>query len=121
MAGGSGPCRFGQYAIFMEDLIKRQKIQDATLLSLTSENAYAGLGLDFERRGWWALIVSDVMEDIRSMLLTNAKATESALELFESELQLIINILEKGDYFSVKHTNYCAVEQLQNRCDRCSG
>ena len=68
MATGSGPCRFGQYAIFMEDLIERLKIPDVALLSLTSENSYIGMKNGFERRGFWALIVSDVMEDIRSAL-----------------------------------------------------
>ncbi len=102
MAGGSGPCRFGQYSIFMEDLVKRLEIPDVSLLSLSSENAYAGLGHDFERRCWWALVVSDVMEDIRSMLLTNAKDTESATAVFETELDSIIGILETGKFSQVE-------------------
>ena len=43
MATGSGPCRFGQYYIFMEDLIQRLGIPDVAMLSLSSENAYLGL------------------------------------------------------------------------------
>jgi predicted CoA-substrate-specific enzyme activase len=97
-ATGSGPCRFGQYSIFMEDLVKRLEIPDVALLTLTSENSYVGLGNDFESRGWWAVIVSDVMEDIRSMLLTNASDTSAAMEVFEGEWQNILSELENGDY-----------------------
>jgi predicted nucleotide-binding protein (sugar kinase/HSP70/actin superfamily) len=97
-ATGSGPCRFGQYYIFMEDLVKRLEIPDVALFALSSENSYVGMGQDFDRRGWWAVIVSDVIEDIRSMLLANAKDTTSAMEVFEEEWQKILNELERGDY-----------------------
>jgi predicted nucleotide-binding protein (sugar kinase/HSP70/actin superfamily) len=97
-ATGSGPCRFGQYYIFMEDLVKRLEIPNVALLTLTSENSYVGLGSDFEARGWWAVIVSDVMEDIRSMLLTNAADTSAAVEVFEEEWRKILDEMEIGDY-----------------------
>ena len=100
MATASGPCRFGQYAIFMEDLIRKRKIPDVALLSLTSENSYGGLGWKFELWMWRALIVSDVMEDIRSMLLANARNPQAATRLFEQEWQLILNQLE-GKRFAV--------------------
>mgnify|MGYP001818274063 CR=1 FL=1 len=83
MAGGIGPCRFGQYSVFMENLIQRLELPDVALLTLSSENAYAGLGTDFHRRGWWAIVVSDVLEDIRSMLLANADDIPSSMTAFE--------------------------------------
>ncbi len=97
-ATGSGPCRFGQYYIFMEDLVNRLEIPDVAMFALTSENSYVGMGDDFERRGWWAVIVSDVIEDIRSMLLANAVDTRSAMKIFEAEWSKILNQLENGDY-----------------------
>jgi predicted CoA-substrate-specific enzyme activase len=97
-ATGSGPCRFGQYYIFMEDLVKRLEIPDVALFALSSENSYVGMGEDFDRRGWWAVVVSDVIEDIRSMLLTNAKDTEAATEVFEEEWQRILSEMENGKY-----------------------
>ena len=59
MATGSGPCRFGQYAIFMEDLIRRLRIPDVTLFSLSSENSYAGLDRNFQKKGWWGVVTAD--------------------------------------------------------------
>ncbi len=97
-ATGSGPCRFGQYYIFMEDLVKRLEIPDVALFALSSENSYVGMGDDFERRGWWAVIVSDVIEDIRSMLLTNAREPEAAMDTLEREWQNILAEMESGDY-----------------------
>ena len=97
-ATGSGPCRFGQYSIFMEDLVRRLEIPDVALLTLTSENSYVGLGNDFETRAWWAVIVSDVMEDVRSMILTNAADSPAGIKVFEQEWQQILSTMEIGDY-----------------------
>jgi len=98
MPTGSGPCRFGQYRIFMEDLIRRHELQNVAIFSLTSENAYLGLGADFQRRGWWAVVVSDVMEDIRSMLLTNARDAGAAMNIFQDEWREILAALEVGEF-----------------------
>jgi predicted CoA-substrate-specific enzyme activase len=97
-ATGSGPCRFGQYYIFMEDLIKRLEIPDVALFTLSAEDSYAGMDKDFDTRAWWALVTADVMEDIRSMILANAVSTANALETFESEWQAILTALEKGEF-----------------------
>jgi predicted nucleotide-binding protein (sugar kinase/HSP70/actin superfamily) len=98
MLTGSGPCRFGQYRIFMEDLIKRQEIPDVALFSLTSENSYAGMGNDFHLKAWCGVVVSDTMEDIRSMLLANAVDVETAIQIFNKEWGLIIRKFEIGDF-----------------------
>ncbi|MGD8343794.1 MAG: acyl-CoA dehydratase activase, partial [Desulfobacterales bacterium] len=97
-ATGSGPCRFGQYYIFMEDLIKRLEIPDVALFTLTSEDGYMGMDKDFETRGWWSVVVADVMEDIRSMILANAVEPHKAMEIFELEWQALLGALEKGEF-----------------------
>ena len=97
-ATGTGPCRFGQYSIFMEDLISRLGIRDVALLTLSAENSYVGLGSEFERRGWWAIVIADVMEDIRSMLLANAADQDQAFAVFNHEWQTILEALETGGF-----------------------
>jgi predicted CoA-substrate-specific enzyme activase len=97
-ATGTGPCRFGQYYIFMEDLIKRLEIPDVALFTLSSENSYVGMDKNFESRGWWAVVVADVMEDIRSMNLANAADPQKATETFEEEWQAILTALEIGGF-----------------------
>ncbi|MFO8085720.1 MAG: acyl-CoA dehydratase activase [Desulfobacterales bacterium] len=102
MATGSGPCRFGQYYIFMEDLISRLKIADVAMFSLSSEDSYAGMDKHFVNRSWWAVIVSDVMEDIRSMILANASDTHQAISIFEREWDKILREIEHGDFKSLE-------------------
>jgi predicted nucleotide-binding protein (sugar kinase/HSP70/actin superfamily) len=101
-ATGSGPCRFGQYYIFMEDLIKRLEIPDVALFTLSSEDGYVGMEKDFDTRAWWAVVAADVMEDIRSMILVNAVDTEKAVETFEFEWQAILAALEKKDFSALE-------------------
>jgi len=85
----------------MEDLIKRQEIPDVALFSLTSENSYAGLGNDFHLKAWCGVIVSDTMEDIRSMLLANAVDVKSAILILIKNGSLIIRKFSKeGELFS---------------------
>ncbi len=96
MATASGPCRFGQYYIFMEDLVNRLEIQDTAMLPLTSENAYAGLGLKLQLRIWWGVVIADVMEDMRSMLLANAQEPKNAMALYHRECDELLNIIENG-------------------------
>ena len=103
MVTGSGPCRFGQYQIFMKDLVRRLEIPDVAIFSLTSENSYAGMGNDFQLRAWCAVVVSDIMEDIRSMLLANAVNVESAMQIFNNEWQLIINAIGEKDFLPLEN------------------
>ncbi len=98
----SGPCRFGQYSVFMKDLIRKMEIPDVVLFSLSSENSYAGLGNGFERNAWIAVVLSDAMEDVRSMLLTAAKDIEKAGSVFDRAWQQLLKSLEKNDFSLLK-------------------
>jgi len=102
MPTGAGPCRFGQYFVFMEDLVKRLELKDVALLSLTSENSYAGLGNDIQLRVWWAVIISDVVEDIRSMILANTKDSKSAIGVLEQGWQKILLEIEHGEFKDIE-------------------
>jgi predicted CoA-substrate-specific enzyme activase len=113
-ATGSGPCRFGQYYIFMEDLVKRLEIPDVAMFLLSSENSYVGMDDDFDRRGWWAVIVSDVIEDTRSMLLANSTDTISAMTIFKEEWAKILNELEQGDYDSLEYQLSQSAERFRS-------
>ena len=97
-ATGSGPCRFGQYSIFMEDLIKRLQIPDVALFTLSDEDSYGGMNKDFETRAWWAVVVADVMEDIRSMILANALDPQKAIGIFEGDWQVILTALKTREF-----------------------
>ncbi len=94
MATASGPCRFGQYYTFMENLIEKRKIPNVALFSLTSENSYAGINQTFLQKAWYGFVISDFFDDIRSMLLTNAKNSNKAIEILEKEMICICRTIE---------------------------
>lgn len=104
MPNGSGPCRFGQYHIFMQDLIRKLKIPDVAVFSLSSDVGYEGLAAGIHRRAWWAVITSDIFEDIRAMLLSNAQNIDPAIHLFESQFQKVLSALETGRLKFLKKT-----------------
>jgi predicted nucleotide-binding protein (sugar kinase/HSP70/actin superfamily) len=102
MPTSSGPCRFGQYHIFMEDLVKRLQIPNVAMFALTSENSYLGLGNQFQLRLWDGIVISDILEDIRSMLLANAQDTEAAIRIFNKEMRLILDEIRKGEFSHIE-------------------
>ncbi|SHJ90043.1 CoA-substrate-specific enzyme activase, putative [Desulfatibacillum alkenivorans DSM 16219] len=112
MPTASGPCRFGQYHIFMEDLIKKREIPNVALFSLTAENAYAGMGGNFQVWAWRSLVTADVMEDVRSMLLACAKDPDYAMAVFEEEWTKILAALETQSFFRLKKQALASAERL---------
>ena len=113
-ATGSGPCRFGQYYIFMEDLIKRLQIPDVAMFTLSAENSYIGMDKNFDTRAWWAVVVADVMEDIRSMILANAVDPQKALEKFEAVWPDILTALETGVFSALERQLMRTVRHLRH-------
>jgi len=99
MPTASGPCRFGQYAVFLNDLIRQYEIPDVAVFSLTSDNSYFGMGNGFNYdKAWWAVVIADIMEDIRSMLLTNAVDSVGAMTVFEGTWQTIVDAIETKNF-----------------------
>ena len=100
MPTASGPCRFGQYSPFISQLIARDGIEDVALFSLQAENSYADTGgNDFTLKLWSCLVVADIMQDIYSVLLTNAVDKESALEIYNRETRKLIGVFEHSPNF----------------------
>ncbi|ABQ46462.1 putative CoA-substrate-specific enzyme activase [Thermotoga petrophila RKU-1] len=78
-----GPCRFGQYNVFMNLWLDRNNVRNVTLFGLNSENAYAGLGIAFRIRAWLAVVVSDVFFDVERAVMTLARDKEEARKVLE--------------------------------------
>lgn len=112
MPTGSGPCRFGQYYIFMEDLVRKLKIPNVATFSLSSEDGYEGLPTSLHRRSWWAIVVSDLFEDIRSMLLANAANGEMALDEFHLIFNHVLEALGTGRFEALEKSLHQAAEKL---------
>ena len=115
MPSASGPCRFGQYNVFMRDLIERLEIPNVAIFTLTSDNTYFGLGDDFNYyKAWWSIVISDAMEDIRSMLLANARDPGQAMEVFNRQWQCILHALQKGGFDDMTRQLEHSMKQLSS-------
>jgi predicted nucleotide-binding protein (sugar kinase/HSP70/actin superfamily) len=67
MPTAQGPCRFGQYAPYLRQILNGNGFEDVEILSPSSRNAYAGLGdlaKPFVRTGWRALLCADLLEKL---------------------------------------------------------
>jgi predicted nucleotide-binding protein (sugar kinase/HSP70/actin superfamily) len=109
----SGPCRFGQYNVLIKNLIEKMRYEDVTMISLTSENSYAGFGTKFSLRAWQSIVISDVMEEIYSAVLTMAKDKEKALSVYNLVCQRINYSVERDDWDGLKKALRKAVDALK--------
>ena len=109
-----GPCRFGRYAPFMKDLIRGQGWENVAILSLTSEDSYTGLRESGAfHRLWLGAVTADILQDVHSVLLSDAYDRELALGIFEAEWQRILLALERmKDETEIREAMAGAAERL---------
>lgn len=114
MPDSTGPCRFGQYNVLIENLINREQLVDVAQLSLSSATSYAGLGTAFSLRGWQAVVVTDVMEDLRSALMVLAADPEGALKVHDVACRTLTGAFEKKGWESIR----AALEEAASKLSR---
>ncbi|MGA1819556.1 MAG: acyl-CoA dehydratase activase [Thermoplasmatota archaeon] len=108
MPTANGPCRFGQYHIYLQLLAKNLELENVAVLALTSEDGYGGLGNAALLKIWFIVIISDVLEDVRNMLMANAVDRKEAIKVFDREWQRILDAMmrtgTKGELGGLKST-----------------
>lgn len=109
----SGPCRFGQYNVMMQSLIEKLALSNVALLSLTSENSYAGFGTKFALRAWQSVIIADVMEEIYSAVLALAVDPDSAMMTYRQVEEWLCLSVEKDSWNGIKQTLRKAADTLR--------
>ena len=109
----SGPCRFGQYNVLIKNLIEKMRYEDVTMISLTSENSYAGFGTKFSLRAWQSIVISDVLEEIYAAVLTMARDKENALAVYNLVCQRLIYSVERDNWDGLKNALRKAVNALK--------
>jgi predicted CoA-substrate-specific enzyme activase len=101
MPDTDGPCRFGQYNVFLKNFILKEKIKDVAILSLSSENSYAGMPGRLARRAWQAMVISDGLDDVRAAILALAEDRPTALGIFDKARNRIIESIARDRYGSL--------------------
>lgn len=114
MPDTTGPCRFGQYNLFMRDVIEKKRIKNVAMLSLSADNGYGGMGTKFTLRGWHSLIISDVLENVYSALMVMARDREKALRVYWDVVREIEAMVERGGWKELKRTLRGAAKRLNS-------
>ncbi|MFP4687401.1 MAG: acyl-CoA dehydratase activase, partial [bacterium] len=96
MPDASGPCRFGQYNIFMKKMILEKEIENVAFFSPTAENSYSGMGMKFTRRAWDAIVIGDLLDEIYNSLLVLAADKKKALKTYEKCRQRIFQRISEA-------------------------
>jgi len=115
----SGPCRFGQYSVMMQELVRKQKHDRITMLSLTSENSYAGFGVKFALRAWHSIVLSDVLDDIYSAILAIAEDPEHGAKVFREISEILIDSIARDPWKVLKRKICQAAEMLAKLPRKC--
>jgi len=97
MATASGPCRFGQYAPFLEKILREAGYGEVKVLAPTSENGYGDLGsvaTAFTRIAWRALVTADILR--KALLKTRPYETQpgAADRAFRESLEDLCRTIE---------------------------
>ncbi|MGE5318530.1 MAG: acyl-CoA dehydratase activase-related protein, partial [Chloroflexota bacterium] len=95
--GGTSACRVAQYPGFLTELVHTEKIKNVAMFTLISQEGYIGLSQGFLKRSMDAIILNDILEDVRSGILANAIDCEKGLEVFYSEFNQLVEIFS-NDY-----------------------
>ncbi|UCF31883.1 MAG: CoA activase [bacterium] len=102
MPEANGPCRFGQYSVFLRELILKNRLENLAVMSPSCEDGYAGLPALFPRRALMSIAISDGLEDIRAGVLTLAADRREALEVLARATSSIISSIESDDEEELK-------------------
>jgi predicted nucleotide-binding protein (sugar kinase/HSP70/actin superfamily) len=97
MAGGQGPCRFGQYVPYLRSVLDKLGYQDALIFHPGCEHGYSDFGelSDLFVRGMWrALVAADVL--LKLLLKTRPYEVEAATadRVYEECLRELCTVLE---------------------------
>lgn len=97
MPTAEGPCRFGQYAPYLRQILNANGCANVEILSPTSSNGYAGLGdlaKPFVRTGWRALLCADLLEKLLLLNRPYESHRGSSEEIYEESLNDLCATLE---------------------------
>ena len=98
MPTAQGPCRFGQYAPYLRQILDTNGFADVEILSPTSQNSYQGLGSlagAFVRTGWRALLGADLLQKLLLIHRPYEEKRGDALEAYENSLADFCRTLEE--------------------------
>ena len=99
MPTATGPCRFGQYAPFLRQVLDDSGYQTAGVISPSSEDGYAGVGevaSRLFRTAWRGLVAADVVRKLQLMYRPYELEPGRTDAVTEASLQDVCRTIEDG-------------------------
>lgn len=93
---GAGNCRLGQYPVFLRQMLKHRRIENVALMVLMNEDGFAGFGSKFAMRGIQAIMIGDVLDDIRSAIIANSVNPDEGMNIFDAEFDVLTTKFENS-------------------------
>jgi predicted nucleotide-binding protein (sugar kinase/HSP70/actin superfamily) len=97
MPTADGPCRFGQYAPYLKQILTANGYDQTEIISPTSNNSYGGLGElsgPFVRTGWRALLAADLLQKMMLRYRPHEITKGSVDETYEACLDDLCKTVE---------------------------
>jgi len=95
MASTDGPCRLGQYFVYTQRVLEKQKITDVAVFTQSSINGYRNLDDTFLRAAYRAVVIGDIFDEMWSTILAGAMDRESGLKILNQEAEKIGAVIHK--------------------------
>ncbi len=98
MPTAEGPCRFGQYAPYLRQILDASGYPSVSILSPTSRNAYQGLGSlsgPFLRTGWRALLSADILQKLLLLKRPYEECRGASRAAYEESLDDLCRTIEQ--------------------------
>jgi predicted nucleotide-binding protein (sugar kinase/HSP70/actin superfamily) len=99
MPTADGPCRFGQYAPYLKQILTTHGYDQTEIISPTSNNSYGGLGElsgPFVRTGWRALLAADILQKMLLRYRPHEAAKGSVDAVYEACLDDLCQTVESS-------------------------
>lgn len=111
----NGPCRFGQYAPYFKQILKKTGHGDVNVLSPSGEDGYGGVAENTNtmlRKAWTALISADIIRKMLHKIRPYEKMKGTTDKVFERAIERLEYILSKKD-ISAGKAHVMAVNALK--------
>lgn len=101
MPEADGPCRFGQYSVFLKDMVRKNQLENVAVFSPTCEDGYSGLPANFPRRALLSVAISDGLDDLQAGILTLAADRDGALDRLSEVMEAVFSSVASDEEDSV--------------------
>lgn len=111
----NGPCRFGQYAPYFKQILKKTGHGDVNVISPSGEDGYSGVAENTNtmlRKAWTALIAADIVRKMLHKIRPYEKMKGTTDKVFERAIERLEYILSKKD-ISAGKAHVMAVNALK--------